>query len=199
RRALHDSLPILPGPVLSRPLRAAEVAPVAWLRRAVATRVHLAAGEGYAATRLLRDALRDTDRHGMRSLSAHLRAELAHVEERMGRTDDALETLRDARADERADARVRGHAHAILTSEFDGARQPDLDLGGIPAAQPTASGAAHVAESGSSSPETAVQPPVKDDSAADRQPAHRTGTPDDGEPSERASTGSVLDRLGITG
>src|SRR5699024_5928841 len=76
------------GPILARPLRAAEVGPVAWWRPAIATRVHLAAGEGYAATRLLRDALRDTDRYEMRGLSAQLRSELAHVEERMGRPGD---------------------------------------------------------------------------------------------------------------
>ena len=186
------------GPSLSRPLRAAEVAPVAWLRLAIATRVHLAAGEGYAATRLLRDALRDTDRHGMRSLSAQLRSELAHVEERMGRTDDALEILRDARADERADARVRAQAHAILTSEFDGARQPELDLGEILAEQPTDSAAAHVAEPGSPAADTSVQPPAHDTPAVDQQPVQQTVHPDDNKPAERVGAGSVLDRLGIT-
>src|SRR5699024_6240471 len=116
------------GPILARPLRAAAIAPVSWLRLAVATRVHLAAGAGYAATHLLRDAVHDTDRHSMRALSARLRSELAHVEERMGRPADALETLRGARADERAHARLRGRAYAVLTGEFGVGERPNLDF-----------------------------------------------------------------------
>lgn len=195
------------GPILARPLRDAEVAPVAWLRLALATRVHLAAGEGYAATRLLRDALRDTDRHEMRALSAQLRSELAHVEERMGRPGEALEILRDARADERADARVRGHAHAILTSEFGVGEQPELDLGGILAEQPVGTSAAHVAESGSSA-ELALQRDAEDEPSPGEPAPQRTESastePQNTEQSagRRAGdkpAGSVLDRLGITG
>lgn len=184
-------------PIFARPLRAAETAPVTWLRLAIATRVHLAAGEGYAATRLLRDALRETDRHAMRALSAQLRSELAHVEERMGRPGDALEILRDARADERADARARGHAYAVLTSEFGVGTQPELDLGEILAEQPLGTAAAHVAEP-AAAPLTLERSTDEVGSAVD-EPTHQAAEPGAVARSEDTPAGSVLDRLGIAG
>ena len=202
------------APILARPLRAAEIAPVGWLRLAVATRVHLAAGAGYAATRLLRDAVHDTDRHSMRALSARLRSELAHVEERMGRPVDALETLRGARADERAHARLRGRAYAVLTSEFGAGDRPRLDFAEILGQSGAGGAAPRVAEVGeptkaqhagnaehAEDTENAEARPAamaQRGGAASQAPTHHTpggGARRAGQPE---AGGSVLDRLGIT-
>lgn len=118
----------LAQPVLAEPPRSSAVAPHAWLKLAIATRVHLPAGSADAATRLLRDAVHDTERRHLNAVTARLWLELAHVEERLARPADALEAMRRARVAERIHARNRGRASAALAGAFGTGGQADVDL-----------------------------------------------------------------------
>ncbi|GAA4661993.1 hypothetical protein [Amycolatopsis dongchuanensis] len=114
--------------VLVEPERAASVAPLGWLRMAVATRVLLPAGSVEAAAVMLRDAVHSTDRHGLPALTARLWAELAHVEERLGRASEAIECLHHSRAAEHVHARARRQAMGMLAGEFGNGGHATLDL-----------------------------------------------------------------------
>jgi tetratricopeptide (TPR) repeat protein len=115
-------------PLLAAPTRAAGIGPAGWLRLAIATRVHLPAGSGEAASTLLRDAVYSTDHHGLHALTSRLWLELAQLEERLGRPSDAIECLHRSRAAEHVHARSRRQALALLSSQFGDAQQAPVDL-----------------------------------------------------------------------
>jgi hypothetical protein len=115
-------------PLLATPERAASVAPSAWLRLAIATRVHLVNGSAETAAQLLRDAVHSTGRHGLYALTARLWLELAHVEERIGQSDEAIQCLYRARSAEHLHTRVSSQARALLTGAFGTGEQAPVDL-----------------------------------------------------------------------
>lgn len=111
-------------PLLAEPARAAAIAPMAWLRLAVATRIYLPAGSADTARKVIRDALHATQRHELRPLSARLWLDLAHIEEDLGRPSEAIKCLHEARADEHVYGRTRRQALSLLTGEFGRGEQP---------------------------------------------------------------------------
>lgn len=114
--------------VLSRPARAAAVGPLAWLRLALATRLHLSAGEAEAAGRLVRDALHSVQRYDLTWIEARLWLELSHVEEAAGRERSALHAAREARRCEHVYGRARRQAINALTGEFGRGEESVVDL-----------------------------------------------------------------------
>jgi hypothetical protein len=115
-------------PILVAPTRAAGIAPAGWLRLAIATRVHLPAGSGEAASMLLREAVYSTDHYGLHALTARLWLELAQLEERLGRPSEAIECLHRSRAAEHVHARARRQALGLLSGEFGAGQQAPVDL-----------------------------------------------------------------------
>ncbi|MFE0313227.1 hypothetical protein [Amycolatopsis sp. NPDC058986] len=115
-------------PVLEEPVRAGGVAPMGWLRLAVATRVHLPAGAGEAAAELVREAVASTDRHGLASITARLWLELAQIEERFGHAEDAIACLHRSRAAEHVHARARRQACGLLAGTFGTGELASVDL-----------------------------------------------------------------------
>jgi hypothetical protein len=115
-------------PLLDEPPRAAGVAPVGWLRLAVATRIHVPAGDTSGAARLLRDAVHSSTRHDLHALSARLWLELATIEERLNLPGEALHCMQRARAAEQAHTRIRRQANALLTGEFGAGEQAPVEL-----------------------------------------------------------------------
>ncbi|MFD2464277.1 hypothetical protein [Amycolatopsis samaneae] len=115
-------------PVLAEPVRAGGVAPMGWLRLAVATRVHLPAGAGEAAAELVREAVASTDRHGLASVTARLWLELAQIEERFGHAEDAIACLHRSRAAEHVHARARRQACGLLAGAFGTGELASVDL-----------------------------------------------------------------------
>src|SRR3954469_24398062 len=101
-------------PVLAEPVRAAGVAPMGWLRLAVATRIHLPSGSGEAAIEQVREAVASTDRHGLSAVTARLWLELAQLEERFGQAEEAIACLYRSRAAEQLHARARRQACGVL-------------------------------------------------------------------------------------
>lgn len=151
-------------PVIAAPERAASVAPVGWLRLAIATRVHLANGSAETAARTLRDAVHNVDRHGLHALTARLWLELANVEERIGQPTEAIQCLYRARASEHLHARTRSQARAALMGEFGSGEQAPVDLAEVVAA------AAHTAAS------KIPQPPAGPSRSQEPRSRH-SGTP----------------------
>lgn len=127
-RGSIDDAAALAKSLLDRPARAAAVAPLCWLRLAVATRILLPAGSAEAAAALVRDALYFAGRHGLPALTARLWLELAHIEERLGRAHEAVRCLHEARAEDHRYARVKRQATSLLTGEFGRGEQPAVDL-----------------------------------------------------------------------
>ncbi|WP_236793933.1 hypothetical protein [Amycolatopsis sp. GM8] len=162
--------------VLIESPRAAAVAPLGWLRMAVATRVLLPAGSVNAAAVVLRDAVYSTERHGLHALTSRLWAELAHVEERLGRSSEAIECLHQSRAAEHLYARSRRQAMGLLAGAFGNGGQASLDLDEVLAAiAPSAAQApAAIAETngghsaGRNGKTAAHRPAVQDARAADQ-------------------------------
>ncbi|EIE98231.1 hypothetical protein [Saccharomonospora glauca] len=128
-------------PLLAQPERAAAVAPMAWLRMAVATRVHLVNGSAETAARTLREAVHSASRHGLYSLTARLWLELAHVEERIGQASEAVQCLYRARSAEHLYTRVSSQARALLTGVFGAGEQAPVDLAEMVAAAAQAASA----------------------------------------------------------
>ncbi|MET8850265.1 hypothetical protein [Amycolatopsis sp. NPDC004625] len=124
-------------PVLAEPVRAAGVAPMGWLRLAVATRVHLPAGSGEAATELVREAVASTDRHGLPAITARLWLELAQLEERFGQAEEAIACLYRSRAAEQLHARARRQACSVLAGEFGTGEPASVDLDEVLKAVPS--------------------------------------------------------------
>ncbi|WP_410671985.1 hypothetical protein [Amycolatopsis sp. cmx-4-68] len=115
-------------PVLAEPVRAAGVAPMGWLRLAVATRIHLPSGAGEAATELVREAVASTDRHGLPAITARLWLELAQLQERFGQAEEAIACLYRSRAAEQLHARARRQACNVLAGEFGTGEPASVDL-----------------------------------------------------------------------
>ncbi|WP_410642237.1 hypothetical protein [Amycolatopsis sp. lyj-346] len=124
-------------PVLAEPVRAAGVAPMGWLRLAVATRVHLPAGAGEAAIELVREAVASTDRHGLPSITARLWLELAQLQERFGQAEEAIACLYRSRAAEQLHARARRQACSVLAGEFGSGEPASVDLDEVLKAVPS--------------------------------------------------------------
>ncbi len=150
-------------PLLAEPERAAAVAPMAWLRLAVATRVHLVNGSAETAARTLREAVHSAGRHGLYALTARLWLELANVEERIGEASEAIQCLYRARSAEHLYTRVSSQARALLTGAFGAGEQAPVDLAEMVAAAAQAASAASGASgpSGSSGSSMAAQPPAQ--------------------------------------
>src|SRR5438874_4650347 len=123
-------------PMLAEPVRAAGVAPASWLRLAVATRIHLPSGAGEAAIELVRDAVAGTDRRGLSGITARLWLELAQLEERFGRADEAIACPYRSRAAEQLHARARRQACNALASVFGSGEPASVDLDEILRAMP---------------------------------------------------------------
>ncbi|NBH04921.1 hypothetical protein, partial [Amycolatopsis sp. SID8362] len=113
------------------------VAPMGWLRLAVATRVHLPAGSGEAATELVREAVASTERHGLPAVTARLWLELAQLEERFGRAEEAIACLYRSRAAEQLHARARRQACSVLAGEFGTGEPASVDLDEVLKAVPS--------------------------------------------------------------
>ncbi|WP_318306428.1 hypothetical protein [Amycolatopsis solani] len=124
-------------PILAEPVRAAGVAPMGWLRLAVATRIHLPAGSGEAAIELVREAVASTDRHGLPAVTARLWLELAQLEERFGRAEEAIACLYRSRAAEQLHARARRQACSVLAGEFGTGEPASVDLDEVLKAVPS--------------------------------------------------------------
>lgn len=122
-----DEAAAMARPLIAAPARAASVAPVAWLRLAVATRILLPSGAAEAAGTLVRDALYYASRHGLQALSARLWLELAHIEELLGRPAETVKCLHAARVNEHLYSRVRRQANSLLISEFGRGEQSEVD------------------------------------------------------------------------
>ncbi|GLY39652.1 hypothetical protein Amsp01_056760 [Amycolatopsis sp. NBRC 101858] len=124
-------------PVLAEPVRAAGVAPMGWLRLAVATRIHLSSGSGEAAIELVREAVASTDRHGLSAVTARLWLELAQLEERFGQPEEAIACLYRSRAAEQLHARARRQACGVLAGEFGTGEPASVDLDEVLKAVPS--------------------------------------------------------------
>ncbi|MEV7097626.1 hypothetical protein AB0M80_32720 [Amycolatopsis sp. NPDC051045] len=124
-------------PVLAEPVRAAGVAPMGWLRLAVATRIHLPAGSGEAAIELVREAVASTDRHGLPAITARLWLELAQLQERFGQAEEAIACLYRSRAAEQLHARARRQACSVLAGEFGTGEPASVDLDEVLKAVPS--------------------------------------------------------------
>ncbi|GAA5109800.1 hypothetical protein GCM10025762_16950 [Haloechinothrix salitolerans] len=118
----------LAQPLFAEPERAASIAPLAWMRLAIATRVHLSSAAPEMAGMLIRDALYQTRRHDLLALSSRLLLELSHIEEQLGRPSEALACLREARVCEHSYGRLRRQALGLLTGEFGRGEQPAADF-----------------------------------------------------------------------
>ncbi|MEU3624078.1 hypothetical protein BS329_32970 [Amycolatopsis coloradensis] len=115
-------------PILDAPVRAAGISPAAWLRLAVASRVLLPAGSGEAAGMLVREAVAGTEGHNLHAVTARLWLELAQIEERLGRAEEAIGCLHRSRAAEHLHARARRQACNVLLGEFGAAENTAVDL-----------------------------------------------------------------------
>ncbi|SFW72728.1 hypothetical protein [Amycolatopsis australiensis] len=124
-------------PMLAEPVRAAGVAPMGWLRLAVATRIHLPAGAGEAATELVREAVASTERHGLAAVTARLWLELAQLQERFGQAEEAIACLYRSRAAEQLHARARRQACSVLAGEFGTGEPASVDLDEVLKAVPS--------------------------------------------------------------
>ncbi|MEV6897760.1 hypothetical protein [Amycolatopsis sp. NPDC051372] len=140
-------------PMLNEPVRAAGVAPTAWLRLAVATRIHLPAGAGDAAAELVREAVASTDRHGLSAVTSRLWLELAQIEERFGSAEEAIACLHRSRAAEHVHSRARRQACGLLAGEFGADTVAPLDLDDV---------IARSAPQGGRPVPMAVEPPLRD-------------------------------------
>ncbi|MBB1157115.1 hypothetical protein [Amycolatopsis dendrobii] len=151
-------------PVLREPVRAAGVAPAAWLRLAVATRIHLPSGAGDAAAELVGEAVAATDRHGLAAVTARLWLELAQIEERFGSAEEAIGCLHRARAAEHVHARARRQACGLIAGELGAESVASMDLDDVLAASAPRDGrpVSMEVEPRVAAEETSVMPAIRD-------------------------------------
>ncbi|MDQ7806785.1 hypothetical protein Q5425_23850 [Amycolatopsis sp. A133] len=157
-------------PVLAEPVRAAGVAPMGWLRLAVATRIHLPSGAGEAAIELVREAVASTDRHGLPAVTARLWLELAQLQERFGQAEEAIACLYRSRAAEQLHARARRQACSVLAGEFGTGEPASVDLDEVLKAVPSRP-VPVVAPEPAPSPRTPAWSFGREEASAPRQPA----------------------------
>lgn len=151
-------------PMLREPVRAAGVAPAAWLRLAVATRIHLPSGAGDAAAELVGEAVAATDRHGLAAVTARLWLELAQIEERFGSAEEAIGCLHRARAAEHVHSRARRQACGLIAGELGGDAVASMDLDDVLAASAPRDGrpVSMEVEPRVAAEETSVMPAIRD-------------------------------------
>ncbi|MFD2468903.1 hypothetical protein [Amycolatopsis silviterrae] len=151
-------------PVLREPVRAAGVAPAAWLRLAVATRIHLPAGAGDAAAELVGEAVAAADRHGLAAVTARLWLELSQIEERFGSAEEAIGCLHRARAAEHVHARARRQACGLIAGELGAESVASMDLDDVLAASAPRDGrpVSMEVEPRVAAEETSVMPAIRD-------------------------------------
>ncbi|GAA3580679.1 hypothetical protein GCM10022222_76750 [Amycolatopsis ultiminotia] len=171
-------------PMLRVPIRAAGVAPAAWLRLAVATRVHLPAGAGEAAAELVGEAIAATDRHGLPAVTARLWLELSQIEERFGSAEEAIACLHRSRAAEHGHARARRQACGLLAGEFGASELASFDLDEVLAASAPRDGRAvpMAVEPRVDAEVTSVLPAIRDE----QPPAEETPSWSFGQPAAEA-------------
>ncbi|MEV4643847.1 hypothetical protein [Saccharopolyspora sp. NPDC049357] len=99
--------------VLAEPVRAAAAGPTGWLGLALATRVHLPAGDHGAALRVLAETAAISERHKLDGLLAEALNALSRAHERVEEISDALQALRGAYS---ADRRWRAAVHNARVS-----------------------------------------------------------------------------------
>ncbi|MEV4734155.1 hypothetical protein [Saccharopolyspora sp. NPDC049426] len=99
--------------VLAEPVRAAAAGPTGWLGLALATRVHLPAGDHGAALRVLAETAAISERHKLDGLLAEALNALSRAHERVEEISDALQALRGAYS---ADRRWRATVHNARVS-----------------------------------------------------------------------------------
>ncbi|TDD87292.1 hypothetical protein E1202_17120 [Saccharopolyspora karakumensis] len=99
--------------VLAEPVRAAAAGPTGWLGLALATRVHLPAGDHEAALRVLAETAAISERHKLDGLLAEALNALSRAHERVEEISEALQALRGAYS---ADRRWRASVHHARVS-----------------------------------------------------------------------------------
>lgn len=99
--------------VLAEPVRAAAAGPTGWLGLALATRVHLPAGDHEAALRVLAETAAISERHKLDGLLAEALNALSRAHERVEEISEALQALRGAYS---ADRRWRAAVHNARVS-----------------------------------------------------------------------------------
>jgi tetratricopeptide (TPR) repeat protein len=103
--------------VLAEPVRAAAAGPTGWLGLALATRVHLPAGDHEAALRVLAETAAISERHKLDGLLAEALNALSRAHERVEEISEALQALRGAySADRRWRAAVHGARVSLLSA-----------------------------------------------------------------------------------
>ena len=115
------------SPTVDEPVRATSAASVGQLMLAMATRVHLPAGQVDRARSLLDQAAWVAERHGLDSVLADALTEVSRLDEQAGRTADALQALRAARAAEQRRLRSVARAVRLVLTEI-GASQGVKDV-----------------------------------------------------------------------
>lgn len=115
-------------PVLSQPARAATAASTGWLALALATRVHLPAGDAEQALSLLTDAATAAQRHSLDAVLASCLQGLAQLRESRGELAEALRCLRGAHAAERRHRWAAEVVRRLLADEIPHARTEADDL-----------------------------------------------------------------------
>jgi GGDEF domain-containing protein len=105
--------------VLAEPVRATSAAAVGQLMLAVSTRVHLPSGRVERGRGLLDQAVWLGGRHALDGVLADALTVVSQLDEAAGRTTDALESLRGARAAEQRRLRALSQAARHLLTEAD--------------------------------------------------------------------------------
>ncbi len=105
--------------VLAEPVRATSAAAVGQLMLAVSTRVHLPSGRVERGRGLLDQAVWLAGRHALDGVLADALTAVSQLDEAAGRTTDALESLRGARAAEQRRLRALSQAARHLLMEAD--------------------------------------------------------------------------------
>ncbi|TDV38752.1 hypothetical protein [Actinophytocola oryzae] len=112
---LHEA-GVAARPTIDEPVRATSAESVGQVMLALAIRVHLPAGDVDRGRGLLDQAAWLAERHGLDSVLADALTELSRLDEQAGRTKEALDALRSARAAEqrRMRAVARAARHLLL-------------------------------------------------------------------------------------
>lgn len=106
---LHEA-ETMARPTVEDPVRATSAESVGQLMLALATRIHLPAGEVDRGRGLVDQAVWLAERHGLDSVLADALTEASRLDEQIGRTREALEAMRAARAAEQRRMRAVSRA-----------------------------------------------------------------------------------------
>ncbi|RRO19396.1 hypothetical protein EIL87_04670 [Saccharopolyspora rhizosphaerae] len=174
--------------VLAEPVRAAAAGPTGWLGLALATRVHLPAGDHDAALRVLAETAAISERHELDGLLAEALNALSRAYERVEEVSAALQALRGAySADRRWRALVHNARVALIKAYPPETEEPRRRRSALVAAVPDPEPAepeavatapeAVLAESERASARSAPEA-VPESAAARTEPAHAAPGPD---------------------